>query len=355
MKHHYWEMPIVIYLFLGGLGGGIMFLSAIFDFFIAPGAGVLFAWPMFIALAALAVGCFFLVFELGQPLVFWRVWTTATAIIKWGATLLVIAMVFGALWWASYLPWEWISGLAGVLAGGRGAFLAIAGFAGFGIMVYTGVMLSTLKAHAFWATPALPVLFTISATSTACAAIALGLGGWPVEFSLEAAVVAEIIREIIHVVDIVLVCAEIVVLLISLDVFISITSGPINELISVLGLFHYEKYLNAVGAAMNLISSIIFVQFIGVPGVLLGTVISQLFFWISKCILVFRKYFKDGMMEYWGKVLAYTAVDIVQVLGLLWLCGRLFPTPSVGGFIGAAALCVAVPFVEQKNFSSHTS
>ena len=138
---------------------------------------------------------------------------------------------------------------------------------------------------------------------------------------------------------------QIVVLLISLDVFISITSGPINELISVLGLFHYEKYLNAVGAAMNLISSIIFVQFIGVPGVLLGTVISQLFFWISKCILVFRKYFKEGMMEYWRKVSAYIAVDIVQVIGLLWLCGRLFPTPSVGGFIGAAALCVAVPFV----------
>lgn len=38
--------------------------------------------------------------------------------------------------------------------------LGVAGVAGFGIMVYTGVMLSTLKAHAFWATPALPVLFT---------------------------------------------------------------------------------------------------------------------------------------------------------------------------------------------------
>lgn len=214
MKHHYWEMPIVIYLFLGGLGGGIMFLSAIFDFFIVPGAGALFAWPMFIALAALAVGCFFLVFELGQPLVFWRVWTTATAIIKWGATLLVIAMVAGALWWASYLPWEWISGIAGALAGARGVLLGIAGFAGFGIMVYTGVMLSTLKAHAFWATPALPVLFTISATSTACAAIALSLGGWPVEFSLEAAFVMAVIQEIIHIVDIVLVCSEIVVLLI---------------------------------------------------------------------------------------------------------------------------------------------
>ncbi len=55
--------------------------------------------------------------------------------------------------------------------------LVVAGVAGFGVMVYTGVMLSTLKAHAFWATPALPVLFTVSALSTACAAIALSLGG----------------------------------------------------------------------------------------------------------------------------------------------------------------------------------
>ncbi len=46
-------------------------------------------------------------------------------------------------------------------------------------MVYTGVMLSTLKAHSFWATPALPVLFTISACPRACAAIVLSLGGLP--------------------------------------------------------------------------------------------------------------------------------------------------------------------------------
>ena len=214
MKRHYWEMPIVIYLFLGGLGGGIMFLATIFDFFITPGAGILFVWPMFIALLCLAVGSFFLVFELGQPLAFWRVWTTAKAIIKWGATLLVIAMLFGALWWVSYLPWGWISGIAGALAGGRGLFLAVAGISGFGIMVYTGIMLSTLQAHAFWATPALPVLFTISAISTGCAAVALGLGGWPFEFSLEYVLVIETIQSLVHTIDIILICAEIVVLLV---------------------------------------------------------------------------------------------------------------------------------------------
>ena len=180
MKHHYWEAPIVIYLFLGGLGGGIFFLSALFDLVVAPGSGALFFAPVFFALAALAVGCFFLVFELGQPPVFWRVFTTKTAIIKWGAVLLSVAMIFGFVWWLTYLPvlgWEWTYGIAAALEGARGVTLAVAGIAGFGIMVYTGVMLSTLKAHAFWATPALPVLFTVSALSTACAAIALSLGG----------------------------------------------------------------------------------------------------------------------------------------------------------------------------------
>lgn len=210
MKHHYWEAPIVIYLFLGGLGGGIFFLSALFDLIIAPGSGPLFFAPVFFALAALALGCFFLVFELGQPPVFWRVFTTKTAIIKWGAVLLSVAMIFGFVWWASYLyvlGWEWTFGLAAALEGVRPIMLGVAGVAGF------GVMLSTLKAHAFWATPALPVLFTVSALSTACAAIALSLGG-ALQLEGVALLLAELIHEIVHTVDIVLVVAEIVVLLV---------------------------------------------------------------------------------------------------------------------------------------------
>ena len=50
MKHHYWEPPIALYLFLGGLAGGILFLAAIFNTFIVPGYGEIFAFPVFIAL-----------------------------------------------------------------------------------------------------------------------------------------------------------------------------------------------------------------------------------------------------------------------------------------------------------------
>ena len=172
MKHHYWEPPIALYLFLGGLAGGILFLAAIFNSFVVPGYAEVFALPVLVSLVCVAIGCVFLVVDLGQPGVFWRVWTTSKSIIKWGATFLVIAAVFALLFLLAFIgdAWPIFAGLSGLLKPAADFFLIVAGFFGLCIMMYTGIMLSTLKAHAFWATPALPVLFTISAISTGCAA-----------------------------------------------------------------------------------------------------------------------------------------------------------------------------------------
>ena len=226
MRHHYWEWPIATYLFLGGMGGGMFALAAILSFIVFPGqveiVGAVMAWPVFLALVWLAFGCFLLVFELGQhaafPLVFFN---SVTSVLGHGARILVTCMVFGALWWISYLPWEWISGIAGFLAMFRTVNLFIAGIAGFCIMLYTGIFLSTLKAHSFWATPALPVLFTVSALSTACACIMLSCGAdflWPVAATTQQGLVfvtvAHEIHELLHTLDIILICCEITVLLV---------------------------------------------------------------------------------------------------------------------------------------------
>ncbi len=217
-KHRYWGFQIAIYLFLGGLGGGILFLNWLMTAFVFPEANLTQAimLPNFIALLAIVLGLFFLVEELGQPPVFYRAYVTATSIIKWGAVLLTIASFGDLFWllgnWSPDVPiLGWIS-IFNFLGFGNSVWLAAAGIAGFGIMVYTGVMLSTLKAHAFWSTPALPVLFTISALSTACAGIMLSLGGWPgVAADMHA---AHEVHALLHTVDIILVFAEITVLMI---------------------------------------------------------------------------------------------------------------------------------------------
>ncbi|RDB57645.1 hypothetical protein C1879_06980 [Paraeggerthella hongkongensis] len=215
MKHHYWEPPIALYLFLGGLAGGVLFLAAIFNSFVVPGHAEVFALPVLVALGCVALGCVFLIVDLGQPGVFWRVWTTSKSIIKWGATFLVIASVLALVFFLAFVgdALPVLAGLSDLLKPAADFSLLVAGFFGLCIMMYTGIMLSTLKAHAFWATPALPVLFTISAISTGCAAIVLSIGGWPAAFSLESFVVSEVVLEILHVADIVLVIAELIVLL----------------------------------------------------------------------------------------------------------------------------------------------
>ena len=217
MKHHYWEAPIVIYLFLGGLGGGIFFLSALFDLIIVPGSGPLFFAPVFFALAALALGCFFLVFELGQPPVFWRVFTTKTAIIKWGAVLLSVAMIFGFVWWLTYLP---------VLGWGRGRTASLppraarrdARRGGHRRVRHHGLH----RRHALH-TEGPCLLGDAGAAGPVHRLGALhGLRGHRAfhrsarRLTLEglALLLAELIHEIVHTVDIVLVVAEIVVLLV---------------------------------------------------------------------------------------------------------------------------------------------
>ena len=220
MRHHYWEWPICTYLFLGGMGGGMFFMAMVLSFFVFPGesalVGTLFLWPGFFALVWLAGGCFLLVFELGQHYAFVYVFLNSiTSVIGHGARLLCVSLIFGFFWWLSYLP---LGPLSDFFTLFRDVNLALAGIAGFCIMLYTGVLFSTLKAHSFWATPALPVLFTVSALSTACACIMLTVGfqgAWGDILSerwLALYTVATEIHELLHTLDIILICTELLVL-----------------------------------------------------------------------------------------------------------------------------------------------
>lgn len=232
MRHHFWKWPIPTYLFLGGLGGGIFCLAAILSLFVYPDVDVVpevLAWPGFIGILCLGFGCLMLVADLGQPMVFYRAFVKSTSVLAWGARLLTVCMIFGLLWFCSYVPWEWFSPIANFFVPFRVLNLAIAGIAGTCIMLYTGIFLSTLKAHAFWATPALPVLFTISALSTACAAISLSVGWWPAEFSLLGIVASEACHEIVHLVDVILVVCEVIVLLVMVLSFLAAGNTTANK------------------------------------------------------------------------------------------------------------------------------
>ncbi len=79
-----------------------------------------------------------------------------------------------------------------------------------GVAIYTGVFLGTIKARPFWNSPALPILFLISAVSTGLAAQSLLMHFWA--FGATGSEVA-IIASFMHGSDIGLVILEIIVLM----------------------------------------------------------------------------------------------------------------------------------------------
>lgn len=180
MKERVWSWPLAIYLFLGGLGAGMTIVTAIADVFF--GQGELFAICPLIAACALALGCAFLLFELGVTTAFWRVFTWHGAVLNFGAYSLGLLIALDVVYFSFFTGWfPWCGSV-----GGRVFFAIISLIVALCVIVYTGVELSSMKGRAFWNTPALPVLFTVSGLLTGVAANSLVLGFWPYAGSPEA-------------------------------------------------------------------------------------------------------------------------------------------------------------------------
>jgi len=144
-----------------------------------------------------------------------------------------------------------------------------------------------------------------------------------------------------------------VLYLIVVDIFIGIVYGPIAEFTTVLGYFSYEKYINVAGAFINIGLSVLLVQFFGVEGVLIGTCVSQVFFWVSKSILLCRRYFQstEKLKEMWKSYIGYVVLVVVQIILLHIVKQRFFVdwytlpaflvegVTSVGVSIAAISIC----------------
>lgn len=192
MHEHHWGWLIAIYLFLGGMGAGSFLMAAVFELSglryrhktcptAMAGAGV--SGPL------LLVGTLLLVFDLGaglrEP---WRIplmFTNLSSVMTWGIWILTLFLPLcfiygileimhvqpGILVWIrerlSFLP-KRLQIIPETLPYRKikrvvcsvGSVLAIC------TAVYTGVLLSVVKAIPLWSTPVLPVLFLVSAIST---------------------------------------------------------------------------------------------------------------------------------------------------------------------------------------------
>lgn len=170
---------IVLYLFLGGLGAGIVFVEMTWSLVMKySDTSVVTSVPyirqrsigLLVGCVLLVLGGFCLVFDLERPdRALFVLFRPTLSILSVGSYVLVAtAFVAALLTWRSYKSrssFESMHCYLGV------AIITLA--LSLGVMAYTGIYLESIKAVAVWDSPLLPLVFTTSSLSCGCAAVFL--------------------------------------------------------------------------------------------------------------------------------------------------------------------------------------
>jgi formate-dependent nitrite reductase membrane component NrfD len=176
-----WGLPVVLYLFLAGVGAGAVTVSA--SVLLRGGdysGGEYFRlarYGAFIGPIPVIVGTCLIIFELGR-------WDRALNLFKvinlspmsigsWFLGLFIItSLLYALVFLPSLMPrFAW---LFKRLAPGLQLLAWINVPMGIGVAVYTGILLGAMPSRPLWNSPILALLFLISALSTGVATIILG-------------------------------------------------------------------------------------------------------------------------------------------------------------------------------------
>ncbi len=176
LQQPWWEILIAFYLFLGGLGAMAYCVS--FFYWRRGVKDKMVAGGSLIGIIAVLIGTLALIFDLGHPerfyMVFFSPQLNPASWIVIGSLLLMLFLVFAALFTAPFLKWfKWVPWTQNSPA--NKAFGWLAFVLGIGVAAYTGILIGVVFNIPFWNAPALPLIFMISALSTGLAVLILML------------------------------------------------------------------------------------------------------------------------------------------------------------------------------------
>ena len=109
--------------------------------------------------------------------------------------------------------------------------------------------------------------------------------------------------------------SNLLLILLCVDMYIFIVHRAFSDYIAVSGSYKFESKISLIGATLNLSISIILVQLFGIEGVLIGTIVGNLFFWISRGYVVLKILFNVN----YRKVINYIYINMIYIFCTLFL------------------------------------
>ena len=255
---HLWTTWFAVYLYLGGLGAATMTVTFLTDMYLKSHKS-LAIWGAFSGLITVGGGSALLFIHLANHAAVVHVLNPLAIFIKpdawiaWGTQFISWMMIAGTLYILPYviespffsrlpliayiLKTKVVYRLGRITNYGRVHQILglVASLSGLGVAVYTGLLLQSFPAVALWNNPGVPILFTVSAFSTACALLVLIIHVFMGRDERDA-----LLRRLYERADLVLLSIELLVLFLF---YMYLTRGSISARVSADLLFHDGGWL----------------------------------------------------------------------------------------------------------------
>ena len=137
-------------------------------------------------------------------------------------------------------------------------------------------------------------------------------------------------------------------IIICVNFYLSKTRDLTNVFKECAGIFYQDRFKPIAESIINLVASIILAKFIGLAGIILGTIISTVAMplWVEPYV-VNKHYFKESTAKYFLKYLYYSICMLVSCAITYFVCG-LIPTGGMGLLVlrfGVCAIIAAVTLI----------
>ncbi|MCQ6275299.1 oligosaccharide flippase family protein [Bacillus sp. V3B] len=133
------------------------------------------------------------------------------------------------------------------------------------------------------------------------------------------------------------------IIILIINFYVSGMRRSISTIKTTSGIFHEDRYAPFIEAAVNLVVSIVLVQYFGIVGVFIGTLISTLVvpFWVAP-YLVYKKVFKLPVFSYFIKYIYYLIIGLGTCVITSFICNE-FLDEGIISLLLRGVICLIVP------------
>lgn len=132
------------------------------------------------------------------------------------------------------------------------------------------------------------------------------------------------------------------VLLFSFDYYIHSYFQPLSTLYTSTGKFKEDKICSLVAAGLNVGLSLIFVGFLGVEGVILGTLIANVFTFVVRTIIINVKYFNRNKLKVIIKPILQLIVCVAECIVCYLIIKNIKIDKPILDFLLCGVICIVV-------------